>query len=325
MLRIIAVVLHIYVTTWVWVMDCPAAKAGEIVHLPVTRDTWVSSYQQHDQDERPANLGGEPRLKLKGIQEMTLLDVAPDALQGRVIEKVELHLRKQGPEPLLRVSVSSLSSPWVEGSGRGYRVVEGAASFAMAQQGKRWWSYEQSDLTSVMMGEGSTRWSSSVVRGPDTQGWQVIEVEPVVMAMRVAGLSHGFAVMDDIGTEYQRVGDKLVIREFPNRYVGSREAGLGWSPYFAVTLGERDDQPPGQVGEIEVVSENLPAGEAILRWQTPADIGPSGTLGFHGRYQTGENFQWETAQALPGWCVPLAGKAGSPGGTGGAGGCGTGG
>jgi len=39
----------------------------------VSRDTWVSEVGQ----EADGNNGGAPRLKLKSIQEMTLIDVDP--------------------------------------------------------------------------------------------------------------------------------------------------------------------------------------------------------------------------------------------------------
>ena len=49
----------------------PAETSRRVVRLEVTRDTWVSDVGR----EADGNNGGAPRLKLKSIQEMTLLDV----------------------------------------------------------------------------------------------------------------------------------------------------------------------------------------------------------------------------------------------------------
>ena len=44
---------------------------GDRVRVPVSRDTWVSSVR----GETRANLGGAPRLKTKGYQEFSLVDI----------------------------------------------------------------------------------------------------------------------------------------------------------------------------------------------------------------------------------------------------------
>ena len=48
------------------------------VRLDVTRDTWVSEVGA----EADGNNGGASRLKLKSIQEMSLIDVDPAPLRG---------------------------------------------------------------------------------------------------------------------------------------------------------------------------------------------------------------------------------------------------
>ncbi|MGC1720438.1 MAG: hypothetical protein WA746_15755 [Isosphaeraceae bacterium] len=49
----------------------PPASTSQVTRLEVSRDTWVSEVGQ----EADGNNGGAPRLKLKSIQEMTLIDV----------------------------------------------------------------------------------------------------------------------------------------------------------------------------------------------------------------------------------------------------------
>ena len=66
------------------------------IRLPVIRDTWLSSYK----DERDANLGGENRLKAKGILEFSLVDFNPKKLRGRVITGATLHVHCRSEIPL---------------------------------------------------------------------------------------------------------------------------------------------------------------------------------------------------------------------------------
>jgi len=94
----------------------PFFKNTEI-RIPVTRDTWVSSFH----DEQNANLGGADRLKTKGIQEFTLVDLDPQPFQGRVITGATLHLHSRSEAPLRRVTISTLATNWVEGTSTRYR------------------------------------------------------------------------------------------------------------------------------------------------------------------------------------------------------------
>src|SRR5579884_1980055 len=87
----------------------PAAVAtpeGRTVRLAVTRDTWLSEVG----NEARCNLGGAARLKLKSYQEMSLIDVDPAPLRGRVITGATLHLRSAGAPRLARVTVSGLGA-----------------------------------------------------------------------------------------------------------------------------------------------------------------------------------------------------------------------
>ena len=63
-----------------------AAAQGAEVRAPVTRDNWVSNVGP----EADGNNGGAPRLKLKSCQEMSLIDIDPAPLKGRVVEKAAL-------------------------------------------------------------------------------------------------------------------------------------------------------------------------------------------------------------------------------------------
>ena len=94
----------------------PAAPKGTPVRVAVTRDTWLS----HVGTEADGSNGGATRLKLKSNQEMSLIDIDPAALRGRVIEAATLHVRSAGKPHLLRVTVGSFGAEWDEGTSSSY-------------------------------------------------------------------------------------------------------------------------------------------------------------------------------------------------------------
>lgn len=277
----------------------PPPPEGEPIRVPVARDTWVSAVG----DEADANLGGAPRLKLKSIQEMTLLDIDPAPLRGRVVLGAALHLRRAAEPRLWRVTVGSLSSPWVEGTSATYAPQAGSSTFRHALHPDVPWSHPGSDLTGVVLGLGGSTWRMADALPPDADGWQRVAVEPEVVASRVAGLSEGFLVFDDTGSEWTRDGERFTLHLFPNRFVYSRESGADQAPYFTVFLGPEDRDPPAAPGEVRVEprTADLPAGEAIVSWTTPADHGPAGTLGFVAEV---------AGRPVPRYLVPRAGAPG---------------
>ena len=207
--------------------------ARHAVRLDVTRDTWVSEVGQ----EADGNNGGAPRLKLKSIQEMTLVDVDARPLVGRTIRSATLHLKKAGDERLKRVTVSSVGAEWFEGTGSGYAVQPGGATFRHRRHPDLPWSIGGGDLCHVVLGNGGTIWRMADASPPDRDGWQHIPVDPRVVAARVAGLSYGFLVFDDTGSEWTRAGETFTLRLFPNRFVYSREQNRSSAPYFTIELG----------------------------------------------------------------------------------------
>lgn len=289
-----AVVIAMSAWSLVW---SAGGVAAEEIRVEVTRDTWVSAYGE----EATGNNGGDARLKTKGTQELILLDFDPQPLRGRAIVSAALMLRPRGTEPQRRVTVSTLASEWVEGTGRGYARQTGSSSFAMAKQDRQAWAWPGSDLTAVFGGEGHTIWRFADASDPDAQGYQRIAVEPSVVAARVAGISHGLVVMDDVGSEWTSDGRSFDWLPFRNRFVHSREQGRRSGPYLLVNLGARDDQPPGAViGLRQVTERSMPAGEFGVTWTTPTDAG-TGTLGFEVALD---------GRPLPRDGIPMAGDSG---------------
>ena len=274
----------------------PQARTQD-VRLDVTRDTWVSAVGS----EADGNNGGASRLKLKGIQEMSLIDVDPAPLRGRVVKSATLHVKLAGDEPLRRVTVSGIGAPWFEGKGSGYAREPGGATFRNRRHPDLHWSVSNGDLCHVILGNGGTSWGMADATPPDAEGWQSIAVNPAVVAARMAGLSHGFLVFDDTGSEWTRQGERFTFRLFPNRFVYSRDQNKASAPYLSVVLGAEDRLPPAAPGDIKVETGDLPTGEAIVSWVTPRDAGPAGTLGFFATLE----------RSVPGELVPLAGAPGS--------------
>ena len=271
---------------------------AEEIRLPVTRDTWVSNVGK----EATCNLGGAPKLKVKSIQEMSLLDLDPSPLRGRVIEKAELRIRIAGKERLWRMTLSSIAAEWTEGTSPRYAEETGSSTHNARMHPDVPWAYPDSDLCSVILAQGNTVWGMADATPPDKKGWQKIAVAPKVIAARGAGLSRGFLLFDDTGSEWTRDGEKLTVRHFPNRFLHSRNGKADSSPYFVVHLGARDAVPPASVTDLRATPDNTGDSIATVRWRTPADRGPAGTAGF----AVAAN-----GKAVPRYLIPLAGSPGS--------------
>lgn len=275
---------------------------GEALRIPVAADTWVSSAG----DERFGNNGGASRLKVKGRQEYSLIDIDPGGLAGRRITGALLHLRAVKPQeaPLARLGVSSLAAPWAAGSASGYRPQAGGACFAFAKYPDAYWSYAGSTLVDVCFGRGHTRWRFADCSAPNEGGWQSCAVDPDVIAARVAGLSHGFVLYDEVGNEWSIKEGRFDYRYFPNRFLYSTESGRS-APWLEVWVSGEDREAPNPVSELSWENRGLPPGQAMVRWRTPADRGGGRTLGFFVSVQgKDETF------AVPQYLVPMAGKPG---------------
>ncbi len=278
----------------------PADPKSQLRRLEVNRDTWISDVGQ----EADGNNGGASRLKLKSIQEMTLIDVDPEPLRGRVITAATLHVKSVGDPPLRRVTVGGVGAQWFEGSGSSYSHQAGGATFRHRRHPDLPWSIGHSggDICNVILGNGGTNWGMADATPPDSDGWQTIAIEPRVVAARAAGLSYGFLVFDDTGSEWTREGDRFQLHQFPNRFVYSRDQNRASAPFLTVTLGLEDREPPAAPPSLSSESRDLPPGEAIVSWNTPRDHGPAGTLGFMATLD---------GRPIPRELIPLAGVPGS--------------
>jgi hypothetical protein len=87
-----------------------------------------------------------------------------------------------------------------------------------------------------------------------------------VAQARLDGRSHGFYVIDDIGSEYTRDGNAVKFTNFVNRYVSSREDKRIHKPYFTLWLED------GAVESPKVVSEVKTAAAATLPEFRPMEV-----------------------------------------------------
>lgn len=279
--------------------DGAPKSPGEAKICAITRDAGLSSYE----GERDGNNGRGTTLKLKGQQEFVLFDSDTISLAGKIVEKAVLHVRSADPRraPLGRVSVSSVASPWVEGTATGYRKQEGSSSFNQAETGGGSWAYEGGSVMDVTLGHGNTIWEFADCTMPDPAGWQSCAVSPDVVAARVSGLSHGFVLYDDIGSTWSLRGGRFSYEYFPNRTLYGRESGIS-APWLEVQAGKEDRQPPETIGAVGVSTAELPPGEAVVSWTTPADRGAGRTLGFVVSYRREGGERREVPRHL----VPMA-------------------
>ncbi len=276
---------------------------GSVIRCPVLRDTYVSAIGK----ERFGNNGGAAEVKVKGQQEYTLFDIDPVPLRGKIITGVLLHIRSSSKKngPLMRVGISTISSQWAEGNSNYYRPEIGSTCFAQAEYKKRDWCYKGSTLMDVVFGHGNSMWRFADCTRPDKYGWQACAIEPDIVAARVAGLSYGFCMADEVGNEWSLRGGRFKYIYFPNRYCYSRKK-YGSGPWLEVWTNGTDIDPPEGISSIQVKTRNFPPGEALVTWKTPRDYGGGKTLGFQVDYCR----EGEDEKLMPRYLVPMAGKPG---------------
>lgn len=232
-------------------------QAQDARRVEVSRDLWVSAYET----EREGNNGGSPKLKLKGNQEFFLIDFDPQPFQGQRCRRAQLHLHLEGPETLGRITVATVAEEWVEGTGTGYAKSPGATSYLWLRTGEQRW--RDVDLTGSTLGQAGTIWSFGDAAPPDRAGWQVIPIDPAVIQARIDGQSHGFFVMDDVGSEYTRNGTTIDYKQFPNRYVASREGKKAVQPYFTLWM---EHGAPFRAASWPAEETASKAGEPKFQW-----------------------------------------------------------
>jgi len=291
-----------------------------IIRCPVTRDTGISSAE----GETAGNNGVAEKLKLKGTQEYLLFDIDPKPLKGKIITAATLHLYAEGVRgsgcgvrgddvPLARVGISTLASQWTEGDVRRYRSQVGASCYEQAEYRKRNWAYRGSTLMDAVFGKGHTIWSFGVRgQGSEVRGNAprlsplTSHLSPDIVSARLAGLSYGFCVCDEVGSIWSFKNGEFKFDYFPNHFFYSRESG-DKSPYLEVCVQGSDSVAPEAIRSLQIDTAGFPEGEALLRWHTPKDTGGGKTLGFNISFRRRNS---EKDKDMPRYLIPMAGNSG---------------
>ncbi|MFC1582681.1 hypothetical protein ACFL4W_04005, partial [Planctomycetota bacterium] len=271
-------------------LKAPGGSARKL-QIKANRDVWLSGF---DAKESRSNMGRTNTMKIKGIQEMCLVDFDLQALKGHQVVKAELHMRSATgagelkrlkisgrPDALRRIGVSTVSSRWEEGSGSGaYQAARGnGATFDEAMNGQQAWAWQGSKLFNVIMGSGNSAWCHRELQRMKS-GWWKVELDPVIIQAAAGSLGYGLCIMDDSGmttannTVYSRESQHapfLVVEVKKNAAAPPPPSRLQLRPYIA-GAGLRQGAallsltvPPGVLGfRIEI------NGKELEPWQVPA-------------------------------------------------------
>ena len=122
---------------------------------------------------------------------MSLIDVDPAPLRGRVVKAATLHLKLAGRRSRCGGSRSAASGPsGSRGPARAMRGSRAAATFRHRRHpdlpGRA--TGPAGDLCHVILGNGGTGWGMADASPPDADGWQRIAVDPRSSWPRAAGL-----------------------------------------------------------------------------------------------------------------------------------------
>ncbi len=285
-------------------LGCANGEA-ETVRLTATRDVWVSAFPE----ELDTSMGKTSQLKLKGNQELALLDFDTSQLRGKKIVSAELWVHdvaeaaeseKQRigvdparPDCLRKIGVSTVGNEWVEGAQeRSYqRDDEGhGATYREASYQQRAWAYPGSQLWAVIFGNGNSRHCHGE-REYQGDGWWKVAVDPRIVAAMRSGLSEGMAVEEETSPS----GEVMI-----NNYVHSRESGE-FAPYLVVSTALAKMPALGRPKDLKIVpapaEAGLTYGAARITFTAPR-----GAFGYVMKVN---------GARVPAWRVPFAAEGGA--------------
>ncbi|MCI0586043.1 MAG: hypothetical protein L0323_04280 [Planctomycetes bacterium] len=194
---------------------CASPQTVEDLRLPASADASIGI---HD-SERTFNTGASPRLRLKGIEHVLLLDFDAAALRGRRVAEARLILRPAGPLKVKILGVSTVSVPWKEGDGNA-EPRAGGVSFLDTGSGP----WPAGDFLGSTFGRGGSEWRA-VEAASEDGGAVSVPIPPEFVERMAAGRSHGLALSDEKGQtrwnndffsrETPEAGSVLLVRTGP--------------------------------------------------------------------------------------------------------------
>ena len=224
----------------------PCLLSAKDIRLTCSADLAIRQHKaSFSNDYTEANLGKADILPFHGIHytggpnecgSLMLLNFDMTLLKSKIPGKATLYLRGENDiSDLSVVSVSTVSSPWVEGDGLGGSPRDngaGASSHWASYKKHRWIESDpQSELIDVSFGFGNTLWEAVSVRH-EQNGWIAIDIPQKIINALNVGASYGIALSEDKGQL------NYVYKLF------SRESS-GNEPYMSVTdVTEGDNVVP---------------------------------------------------------------------------------
>ena len=129
--------------------------AGEDVKIPITADNSICC----DPTELENNMGAAPRIKMKGNENILVLNFDPTPLKGKLVTKATLHIKATEKNVMVRkVGFSTIAVPWHEGKSE--HDIKGAAGDSCMKSSDmgsgKLWAAPGSSFLDVRWGRGGT-------------------------------------------------------------------------------------------------------------------------------------------------------------------------
>ena len=234
------------------------AAPAEPIRLPVVADAQLSM----SHGEERLNGGGRSTRRLKGIEELTIIDLDLSAIKGRTVEEARLFFHPAGPNKLRSIGISTIGSPWKEGDGNGTPAKKGDVTFTEAAHGERPWAHPGSDIHAVTFSRGGSIWFARDLKA-EPDGWCSVELPPALLHALLEGNSFGLALSDATATSV-------------NNLIYCREQNA-MAPYVVVTKVKAGAPPPSGAKKYVAPAPRKPAdrtGEFLKSSAAPAAVPP---------------------------------------------------
>jgi hypothetical protein len=272
---------------------------AEDIRLPVIADTSIAA----DAQETRLSYGGDRSIKLKGIENVILVDIDATPWAGKVVDSAILHLRGTDERLMVRkVGFSTVATAWNEGTSAGTEAGPGESCFLSPAMGSGSWGGPGSNFLDAVWGHGGTIHGQAYV-APAADRWYPIPLDGRLLEACASGLSHGLCISDDNGQT--KVGHKDVVptSNFSNNFFHSRER-TDSAPYITATC-----RPAGKVQAQAMAVAISPwmggadsvHGGAEVSWPGPASADErAATIGYRLRLRAADG----TLADLPRWMHP---------------------
>jgi hypothetical protein len=179
--------------------------------------------------EEHLNHGARSTLRLKGIEDLTLLDFDVSALRGRQVLEARLYFFPLESHKLRSIGLSTVASPWKEGQGSNDPARRGESCFREAARGERSWGRPGGDFHDVSFGRGGSIWFVREMT-QEADGWAWVGLPPALVHALQEGHSYGLALSDE------------KAQTLSNNSIYSRHQS-GRSPYVAVLRSQPGTAP----------------------------------------------------------------------------------